>query len=501
LDGRSVLESDLVMNRNTPKSATSVLRVGRRVPRREVLAYGSMVASTNVMGSAGSLYTFVYITEVFGLDLRLFLLANFIFMFYNTFNDIAFGVYADRTRHRLGRRIPYLRYLSLFVVITPFIFWFPWPGTAPGDLANAQPMKFIQFLGALSINDTITTILSVSLGAWVPEATESEEGRTKLALVGTIGNLFGGLAVPFIPLIYFSGIDNFRYFMVLGGIIYALVWFGGSFVLKERPQLYQVTRSHAGVKEVFKSMFKLYRKKAVIGSIIWDLSLSFLLLIFMQYARLVGYAMGIDNAEIIVLAFFFVPCYLMFAVLARLVKKTAIDRTVGKVLKPCLAVLMILFTGMITLGLPILLLGSVAVSGITFSLGIYSGPILGNIIDNDELETNQRREALYGAARSLFLVPSGQIMAIIVSAALVVIGYNQIGGLAGQTSATLFSLGAMFFLLPMACCILALTGFRLYPFKKERLNELKDQVIKLHKKKETGRTTSRKNKKRIRNSN
>ncbi len=478
------------MNEKTPKSAASVLRVGRRVPRREVLAYGSMVASTNIMGSAGSLYIFAYITEVFGLDLKLFLLANFIFMFYNTFNDIAFGVYADRTRHRLGRRIPYLRYLSLFVAITPFVFWFPWPGTAPGDPATAQAMKFIQFLGALSINDTITTILGVSLGAWVPEATESEEGRTKLALVDRVGNLFGGLAVPFIPLIYYTGIDNFRYFMVIGGIIYALVWFGGSFVLKERPELHQSAQSHLCVKEVFKRFFKLYKKRAVIGSIIWDLSLSFLLLMFMQYARLVGYAMGINNAEIIVLAFFFVPSYLMFLVLALLVKKRPIDRTVGKVLKPCLVVLSILFTAMIALNLPILLLGGIAVSGITYSLGIYSGPIIGNIIDQDELETNQRREALYGAARSLFLVPSGQIMAIIVSAALVTIGYNQMGGLAGQTSATLSSINVMFFLLPIACCILALAGFKLYPFKREHLKELKDQVIALHKKKEAGRVAS-----------
>jgi Na+/melibiose symporter-like transporter len=201
--------------------------------------------------------------------------------------------------------------------------------------------------------------------------------------------------------------------------------------------------------------------------------------------------MGINNAEIIVLAFFFVPCYLMFIVLARLAKKMAIDRTVGKILKPCLAALSILFIGMIALGLPILLLGSVAVSGITYSLGIYSGPIIGSIIDQDELKTNQRREALYGAARSLFLVPSGQIMAIIVSAALVVIGYNQMGGLAGQTSTTLSSLGVMFFLLPMVCCILALGGFRLYPFKGEHLNELKDQVIALHKKKETRNARNR----------
>nr|MDO8099109.1 MFS transporter [Candidatus Njordarchaeota archaeon] len=486
------MESDSVMNEKAPRSATSVQKIGRRVPRRQVLAYGSMVASTNIMGSAGALYTFVYITEVFALDLRLFLLANLIFLFYNTFNDVAFGAYADRTRHKLGRRIPYLRYLSLFVVIAPFIFWFPWPGTAPGDPATAQTMKFIQFLAALCINDTVTTILSVSLAAWVPEATESEEGRTKLTLADRVGNLFGGLAVPFVPLIYYAGIDDFRYFMVIGGIIYAAVWFAGSFVLKERPELHQSTYGDIGVKELFKRLFKVYRKRAVIGSIIWDLSLSFLLLMFMQYARLVGYGMGINNGEIIVLAFFFVPSYFMFFVLARLVKKRSIDRTVGRVLKPCLVLLSILFIVMIGFGLPILLFGSIVISGIMFSLGIYSGAIIGNIIDQDELETDQRREALYGAARSLFLVPSGQIMAIIVSGALVVIGYNQTGGLAGQTCSTIFWINILFFLLPVVCGILALAGFKLYPFKGKHLEELKRQVIALHEKKETKSTTSQK---------
>jgi len=480
------------MNEKTPKSATSVLKVGRTVPRRQVLAYGSMVASTNVIGGCMHLYTFAYITEVFGLDLKMFLLANFIFLFYNAINDVAFGAYADRTRHKLGRRIPYLRYLSLFVAITPFIFWFPWPGTAPGDPTTAQTMKFIQFLAALSINDTITTILGVSLGAWVPEATESETGRTRLALAEKIGWLLGGLAVPVVPLIYYTGIDNFRYFMVVGGVIYALVWFAGSFILKERPELYR-TAYRMSVKEVFKGLFKLYRKRALIGSIIFSLSNAFLWLMFIQYTRVVGYGMGISNAEIIVSALFYVPNYLWVFVLTRLVKKRPIDKIIGKVIKPCLVIITILFVVMIELDLPILLFGIVAVSGIMGSVALYDIPMLSNIIDHDELETNQRREALYGATRSIFLVPSGQIMAIIVSAALVATGYNQTAGLAGQSDLALFGIRVLYYLLPMACGILMLVGFKLYPFKGERLKELKEQVIALHEKKETGSVTSEKN--------
>ena len=108
-------------------------RVGRKIPRDQLAAYGLMLGSNNLIGVIRNFYLFAYLIDVFGLQLELYMLAGLLFLAYNALNDVLFGIYADKPRHKLGRRIPYIRYGSLFLILTNILIWFPWFGTFPGN--------------------------------------------------------------------------------------------------------------------------------------------------------------------------------------------------------------------------------------------------------------------------------------------------------------------------------------------------------------------------------
>ncbi len=142
-----------------PSSVIDILIEGRKVPVKEKLSLGGVNAAGTMLGTVLAIYIFRYYVNILGLALEYYILANFIFLFWNTLNDFFFGMLADRTKHRLGRRIPYIRYGAAFVAITFIFFWFPLPGSAPGDVTVGQEIIFAQLVIALLAYDTVMTII------------------------------------------------------------------------------------------------------------------------------------------------------------------------------------------------------------------------------------------------------------------------------------------------------------------------------------------------------
>ena len=150
-------------------------KVGRKIPGKQLLTYGIMYGSNNITNVAKGLYLTLYLLDYFQLQYDLFILANLLFIVYNVLNNIVFSVYADKPRYKLGRRLPYIRYGSLLLIVTNVLIWFPWSGTHFGDVNAGAIMKFVQYIVYLFVWDTVCTVVSISFAAWIPEATESEK--------------------------------------------------------------------------------------------------------------------------------------------------------------------------------------------------------------------------------------------------------------------------------------------------------------------------------------
>ncbi len=129
------------------------LKKGQKIPIKEKVSFGVGILANTIIAGIVSLYLLDYFVNEVKLDLELFVIANIIFLFYNAINDVIFGFYSDRSTHKLGRRIPYIRYGAFLFVISFLIFWFPLPGYT--DPTMGQVIIFLQLLFGLLFYDTM----------------------------------------------------------------------------------------------------------------------------------------------------------------------------------------------------------------------------------------------------------------------------------------------------------------------------------------------------------
>jgi len=461
-------------------------KVGRKIPRKQAYTYGLMYGSNNLLSLPRGLYLTAYLFDHFKLQIELFLLANLLFMVYNVLNNIVFSVYADKPRHKLGRRIPYIRYGSLFMIVSNILIWFPWPGTYPG-IANAGViMKFIQYIVYLFVWDTVWTVVSISFASLIPEITESESERTKISVITTLSTAIGGISIVFLPIIWNSGLDAFRIFMVVGNIIIALCFFVGSFILKERPELYKSSYKNATTKDVLKQFLGLYKNKAFLSATIFVFSTTMMMSFNNTFPVLIGYGLGWEKyGEYVVVFIFYTFSYGMIPVLFYMVKSKPVDRVVMNIIKYGLVFLGVFFILMIITGFSWFLYLILAFGGAMLMVGLYGNLIRGNVIDHDELETGERREALFIGASSLVLIPMEQIVGSIVAIVLIIVGYDENLGF-NQGPSVLAGIRFLTFFIIFIGAIFTLISIKLYPFKGEALVKLKKNIMKLHAEKEAG---------------
>ena len=459
-------------------------KVGRKIPRKQFYAYGVMYGSNNITNVARGLYIATYLFDIFRLRLDLFLLANLLFMAYNVLNNVVFSVYADKPRFKLGRRIPYIRYGALFLIVTNILIWFPWPGTFPGDANAGVIMKFIQYLVYLFVWDTVGTVISISFAAWIPEATESGKERVRMSIMLRIATAIGGLSIIGIPVFWNSGLDVFRMFLVIGNTINALCFFVGSFILKERPELYKSSYKDTSSKDVLKQFLGLYKKKTFLSYTLFVFSTTMMMAFNNLFPVLIGYGLGWPMyGEYVVIMIFYSSSYGMIPVLSRLVKSRPVDEVIVKFIKYGLILLVSSFVLMLITGFFWFLYMILALGGAMLMVGLYGTLIGGNVIDQDELETGQRREGLYIGASSLVLIPMEQIVGSIVAVVLIVVNYDLESGYS-QDPLVLAGIRFLTFFIIFIGGVFTLISMRLYPFKGDALVKLKRDIMTLHAKKE-----------------
>lgn len=108
--------------------------------RRVVLAYGIGDAGTGMASALVGFYLFVFYTAVAGLPAWLAGSVLMVVRLWDVFSDQVIGWLGDRTRHRLGPRVPWMLWGSLPLgghdgpdVVDTTVHW-PWaPGVVRAD--------------------------------------------------------------------------------------------------------------------------------------------------------------------------------------------------------------------------------------------------------------------------------------------------------------------------------------------------------------------------------
>ncbi|MBD3196724.1 MAG: MFS transporter [Candidatus Lokiarchaeota archaeon] len=416
--------------------------------------------------------TFFYNIKL-GADKDILGIGWLIFMFWNTINDPIASYIIDNTRTKLGRRIPYIRYGSFFYGLAFLFCWFP---IAPLD---NELLLFINFLAALFLLDTAYTFVGACFFSLPNEIAVSAKERASLgaysAVIGFI-NIILGLVLPIILFTIPEGIPSyFAPVIILIAVISTLLLFGTSFFYKEN--LFAQLQPH----EPFVEGLRLTLKNKAFWIFMIPAFCIYLVYPNFQTALLYYLDYIVAGQNII----YFILTFVIGIVVGMFINVKKIDVWYPKkTMMINLSLIIIGFAGLFIVAYNALL-SSIPyfIIGVGFAGAMVSNPvIMGDIIDNDELITGKRREAIYGGVNALVQKPAISIANWLFLLILGVFGFKE--EVSPQSDMALFGIIFAFCVIPIIFLIIAVIGMKFYPLDGPKWRDKKEKVHELHKVKE-----------------
>ena len=160
--------------------------------------FGVAMMGVTMPGQVFGVSLLFFYTDVKHLPPAWAALALTIYAFYNAVNNPLIGYWQDRTRFRLGRRIPWLRYGAF-----PFVIMFAGLWLAPFDGATQPYALLAYFVFIIVIYDAINSAVGNAYYALLPEMFVNYRERTdvaaKMMIFLTVALLLGVALPPGLP--------------------------------------------------------------------------------------------------------------------------------------------------------------------------------------------------------------------------------------------------------------------------------------------------------------
>ncbi|NHJ19293.1 MAG: hypothetical protein EAX91_00010 [Candidatus Lokiarchaeota archaeon] len=416
--------------------------------------------------------TFFYNVKL-NLDQSLLIIGWLIFIIWNTLNDPIASYIVDNTRTKIGRRIPYIRYGSIFYGLAFIFCWFP---IAPLD---NQIALFVNFTAALFLLDTMFTIVGVCYFSLPNEIAVTAKGRASIGVYSSAVGLINFVLGFILPVILLTGQEElhplFAPIIIGVGVGGSVILFVTSFGLKEN--MFAQLQEHEGFIKGLKLTFK--NKPFWIIMIPAFLIATLYPIFFTGILYYIDYVIPGQS-----------PVYVLLSTIIGII--VGLVLTMKKIPKWQPKKAMILNAYLLVGGLILLFAigyNSVLASISTLILGTgYGGAIIGNmtimgdVIDNDELITGKRREAIYGGVNAIVTKPSVSIGNAMFLA--IISGFGFIPKQHPQQLVAIIGIMLAFCIVPAILLFLSAITLRWYPLDGPEWLEKKKHIMEVHKKKE-----------------
>ncbi|BCN29323.1 MFS transporter [Anaeromicropila herbilytica] len=415
----------------------------------------------------------VFFTRWMGLDSKKASLVWLLFGIWNAVNDPLFGFISDRTKSKIGRRRPYIRYGAPIYAVIFVLCWIKWP------FAGNQWGMFLQMLISLFLFDTLYTCIATSLYVMPYEIAISNKQRGSIFIFKLIFSLFS-LAVPLIlmPMIQLQpGEDPLTFQLIMAGIgiIAGAIIFFSTFFYSEKGYIKEEEQPN-----FIKALLICFKNKPFI---IFE-TISFTV-IYIQNSLSLGV-----NYYFPELGMSMVPCYGALLVGAIFGIVLWINKQIVWGVRKCVMVMCIVFSvgcfAMAFFGgvLPVAVLGFFTV-GFGFAGGMYLIPLMnGDVIDYDESLTSLRREGMYAGVNSLITKPAMSIATAAFLTIIDIFGYDSTLELGKQSASAERGILIGWMLIPAILLLLCFLAMFKYTLKGDKWNETKNELEKIHNEKE-----------------
>jgi GPH family glycoside/pentoside/hexuronide:cation symporter len=426
-----------------------------------------------ISGTYGSLLSIFYVDYLglVGPYAYLVVIMSIAYAVWNAFNDPLFGFYSDRSKSKKGRRIPFMRYTAPFLGLFFILVWF----------APISPDKISVFwwmLVTTFLYDTGYTIVFLIYSALPPELTEDEQERNKLSIFASFFSLIGMILGFLIPDFFRKeqGIFPLQMAMIAVGIVGTLFILYTTFKFKERPEFTKVDEP-LKIKEAIKYTFK--SKSFIVLVVANFMSVFMQSLIIGSMFYLADYVT--QSSTILLLVAVFVPLILGVWITPKLITKFGVVRA-DQILLTIGATGLLLITF-----LPVTL---IYLSFVLAGIGLVGPLVLTNVmfaqvIDEDELKTGVRREAVYFGMNALITKPAQSVALVLPAIMLTIANFvprDALGVIQLQTHPTDvdFAIRAFMGLIPAIALFLEVLILQLYPLKGEYLAKVQKEILALH---------------------
>ncbi len=431
------------------------------------------VAILQSLVAAGALT--YYFVNIRGLSTYYTGIVWLLFGIWNAVNDPLFGYISDRTKSKLGRRIPYIRYGAPLFILSFILFWLDIPGV------NSQVGLFVQMLLALFLYDALYTAIATSLYIMPYEVAISNKARSSIYIWKIIFMVFT-IVVPVAieatikPEVGdLAGISFFRWFMILFAIGMGLIIYFSTFFYKEKH--YTQEDQQPGIVEALVQCFK--NRSFVLFEV-----LSFTI-IFVQTSLMQGLWYYFDEIDVSR-----VPLYVALAVGIVGGVFLWINRREPWGVKFSTRLFSLLFA----LGcFLIVLLGKNTIAatigfllfGLGFAGGMYLIPLMnGDVVDMDEHRTGLRREGMYAGVNSLITKPAISLAQWVLLTFMSAWGYDQTLGKGMQSASAETGILLGWALVPGILLFLSYVVLHWYPLDGQEWLNIKAKLAEVHKEKE-----------------
>lgn len=397
---------------------------------------------------------------------------SFILVIYgvwDAFNEPLIGHISDITRSRWGRRKPFIMFGIIPLIICSYLIYTP-PITDP--IICSIYLTIILILYEIFVTMVISMWYSL-----FPELTLDQNERLIISrflqIFGIFGLVFGIGVVPMIAGLFLSPLLGYSTMGLILGLITAIFMLPTIFFIKERKE-YQVEEKER--LSFFKSISISLKNR------------SFLYFVLVQFLLQLSYSivlsglplffegvLGLGSLEwSIQLLLIFVTVIPSLFFWVKIADRKGTKKTLGmSMLFFCAAFPLIFLVNNPITSLIVLLIGGIGLAG----LMLFPTILLSDVIDEDQLKTNKRREGIYNGVSGVIVKLSNSISWLTLGIVLTVFQIDR-NNLNPSMLTTLNEIGLRILvgLLPVIVILLGLFFLYRYPLAGARLQEVKKKV-------------------------
>lgn len=427
------------------------------------------VSSNTVLATLSLVFASYFLVEVAGLRPLYAGLVPLIGRLVDAVTDPLMGRISDHTTWRWGRRRPYLLIGAVPMGILFALLW--WTPEHLGELG-----KLAYYTVAYSALMCALTVISVPYLALQPEMALDYDERTSLNAYRSVGSVFGVIiALSLRPLVEVAG-GGAAGFATVGaafGVALVLPWFAVHWSTFERSEFRRTDREVTFV-QALRACMRQRAFRRLVGLYLWgrvaiDLTGVMLVLYFTHW---IGRS---EDFEVMMLIF-------MLSGVAVLPLWIRISRTVDKSSAFIAGAVwwMLGLVGMLFVQPDwprwVLMAFAPVVAAGYAAVDLMPWAMLGEIADEDELASDERREGIYNGLFTFLRKLAG---AIAVFAALSILDVAGLEPGRPQTETTLWAIRLLTSVAPALCLVFAVAWARGYPLTRARHEAIVAELLAL----------------------